>query len=504
MSRTGVGGHTFSFVGQAHGGLVPDEEALLVLDTNVVSALHSVARRGIDLDRPTDQRVAHLLRWLHERPSAAVFPAFGIAEGAGFHRGELASHALMDRMCSSLAVIEHGRIHSEEWISSGEPPPDMSIPYEVSSPRHVRETVEVLLPLTVLPCYIAALAAALADRRGQQPLEAATSVFRRLVSEIDYVPLFGWLASALLFLGEPTLRRELRQTLFKLQRPDLRISCLSAAWDLGYLQLLSLIRSPLLSWLFEGRMPVLVTEDRQLAPTAILAPCLSNTPAFEVFGELFDSAFGEEAIDLMQACTEERLVGGSVPEWDGCNVAVRFLEEELGLEVTPLAADTATLAVELGREEVCAFIELLHFDSLGEIVKSYDRLDPKLEFAGLEVVAGLLGDNARARGRLVEESLRVVLAEPLAEEEPRSRILFSVLNMVSACIRDDSEMVSAWGQKLFVGGHGEWIWPCLWWFGRKVLEDTAVARGSSIETLVGRLYQRCGSETPTGSGSTKS
>jgi hypothetical protein len=491
MSRAGVAGRTFSFVGQAHAGLVPDEESLLVLDTNVVSALHSVARRGIDLERPTDQRVAHLLLWLHDRPSAAVFHAFGIAEGAGFHRGALEHHALMERTCSSLTVIEHGRIHGEEWISSGEPLPDMWLPGAAINPRNVTEVIEMLLPLTVLPCYVAALAAALADRRGQ-PLEAATSVFRRIVAEIDYVPLFGWMASALLFLGEPTLRRELRQTLFKFQRPDIRLSCLSAAWDLGYLQLLSLIRSPLLTGFFEGRMPILVTEDRQLAPTAILAPCQSNTPAFEISGELFDPAFEEEALDLMQACTEERLVGGTIPEWGACNAAAASLEGELGLEATPLAPTAATLVVKLGRDELCAFVELLRFDSVNEIVNKYDRLDPKIEMAGLEVVAGLLGDNARARGRLIEESLRVVLAKPLAEEEPPSAIMISVLNMVSACIRDDYHTTSAWGQKLIIEGHEEWIWQCLWWLGRKVLEDTAVARESSIETLVGRLSERCG------------
>jgi hypothetical protein len=494
MSRAALAGRSFSFVGQAHAGLVPDEGSLLVLDTNVVSALHSVARRGIDLERPTDQRVAHLLLWLHDRPSAAVFHVFGIAEGAGFHRGALEHHALMERGCSSLAVIEHGRIHGEEWVSSGEPLPNMWMPSEAISPRNVTEVIETLLPLTVLPCYVAALAAALADRRGQQPLEAATSVFRRLVAEIDYVPLFGWLASALLFLGKPTLRRDLRQELFKFQRPDLRLSCLSAAWDLGYLQLLSLIRSPLLSGFFEARMPILVTEDGRLAPTAVLAPCFSNTPAFEVSGDLLDSAFEEEALALVQACTEERLAGGTIPEWDGCNAATASLEEELELEATPFAPTAATLVVKLGRDEIGAFVELLRFDSVNEIINRYDHLDPKIEFAGLEVVAGLLGDNARARGRLVEESLRVVLAKPLTEAESPSTILVSVLNMVSACLRDDSQMTSAWGQKLIVGGHEGWIWPCLWWFGRKVLEDTAVARGDSIETLVSRLYQRCGSE----------
>jgi hypothetical protein len=48
--------HTFQFTGQAHGGVVPLANALLVLDTNVVSALHGVANRGFDQDRPSDGR----------------------------------------------------------------------------------------------------------------------------------------------------------------------------------------------------------------------------------------------------------------------------------------------------------------------------------------------------------------------------------------------------------------------------------------------------------------
>jgi len=480
-------GQSFTFVGQAHGGLVPDEDCLLVLDTNVVSALHSVARRGIDLERPTDRRVAHLLYWLHERPSAAVFTVFGIAEGAGFHRGALESHALVGRAASSLAVIEHGRTQGEAWIASGKPLPAMNLPSAAIHPRNVTELVEELLPLTVLPCYLAALAAVVADRRGQRPIEAATSVFRRLVAEIDYVPLFGWVAAALLFLGETELRRDLRQTLFKLQRDDLRQSCLSAAWDLGYLQLLSLIRSPLLAGFFEGLMPVLVTEDRQLGPTAILAPCLSNSPAFELSADLFDPAWEEEAVDLMQACAEERLVGGRIPDWDACVTAAATMESEVGIEAAPLGTAEATLVVELGREELAAFIELLDYDSLGKIIETHDQLDPRIELTGLEVLAGLLADNARARGRLIEESLSILLAKPLWDSEPRSAVLIGVLNMVSAAVREDFQMVSAWAQTLILEGNEAWIWACLWWMGRKVLEDTAAVREVSLEELVWRL-----------------
>jgi hypothetical protein len=465
--------------------MVPDEGSLLVLDTNVVSALDSVARRGFDLDSPTDRRVAHLLTWLHDRPSAAVFHVFGIAEGAGFHRGALSGHSVMRRAFSSLAVIEHGRIHGEEWIASGNPLPEIRVPEGAIHPRSVTDIAEGLLPITVLPCYVTALAAALADRRGQQPMEAATSVFRRLVGELDYVPLFGWTTAALMFLGEPNLRRELRQTLFKFQRADLRLSCLSAAWDLGYLQLLSLIRSPLLAGFFEHRQPVLVTEDRQLAPTAILSLCLANSPVFELEADLFDAAWEDEATELMQACVEERLVGGQLPDWPACTSAAASLECDLGIEAPRLSLRGQTVVHHLTREDLRSFVELLRFDSIEKIVESRDGLDPKVDLAGLDVVAGLLSDNARARGRLIEESV-AILADPL-DEEPRSAILITVLNMVKACLKEDFELMTAWGQKLCVDGFDHWIWVSLWWFAREILADTATARETSREILIGRI-----------------
>ena len=487
--RSGIPGtaeDSFQFVGQAHAGMVPDENILLVLDTNVVSALHSVAKRGFNLDSATDRRVAHLLLWLQARPSAAVFHVFGIAEGAGFHQGALAGDAVLRRGFSSLAVIEHGRLHGEEWITSGDPLSEIRVPEDAIHPRNVVDVVEGLLPLTVLPCYVAALSAALADRRGQQPLEAAAGVFRRLVDELDYVPLFGWMAAALLFLGQPVLRRELRQALFKFQRADLRLSCLSAAWDLGYLQLLSLIRSPLLSGFFEGRLPVLVTEDRQLAPTAILLPCLSNTPAFELGADLFDAEWENQALDLMEACMEERLVGGRLPSWSACVSAAASLEHDLGIEAPRLLPRGEKVVVDVTREDLASFAELLSFDSVEKIAKSRDRLDGPIEFAGLGIVAGLLGDNARAHGRLVEESVVSVLSER-SGGEPRSAILITVLNMVKAYLQDDFQLLNAWGRALVVEGDHQLIWLCLWWFGREILADTAVARGTSREVLVGRV-----------------
>jgi hypothetical protein len=480
---------TFQFVGQANAGLVPDENCLLVLDTNVVSALHSVARRGFDLESASDRRVAHLLLWLSAHPSAAVFHAFGISEGAGFHRGNLDAHAVLMRAASSVGAIEHGRIHGEDWIRSGEPLPDARYPPSALNPDQITGVMEELLPMTVLPCYIAALAAALADRRDLHPLEAAASVFRRLADEIDYIPLFGWLTSALLFLGERDLRRELRQRLFKLQRPEIGRSCLSAAWDLGYLQLASVMRSPLLSQLFEHRVPVLVTEDRQLAPTAILTRCLANTPAFELEADQFDPRWAGEAMDLIQRMGAERLLGGSMPEWSSCTAAIASLEGELGIDGTRFSVWGETVIVKVTHEQGRAFVELLRFTSVQQILDSRETLDRTTDAALLTGVVILLADNARAHRRLVEQSVGEILGRSLAEE-PRSRWLTAAFNMVNAALREDWKSVTAWARMLDIEDGSAYLWAILWSWGRTVLADTAEARGEPTEALIDRMLKK--------------
>ncbi len=471
---------------------MPREDALLVVDTNVVSGLHSVAKRGFDLERPSDCRVAHLLRWLESHPSAAVSSAFGVIEGAGFHRGGLSYFGIVQRAYYVLATLEYGRQHADEWVRSGKPLPDVPIPEDAVHPRAAIAIAEALLPWTVLPSYVATLAAGLADREGKAPLDAAYSVHRRLEAELDFIPVFAWVAAAALFLGEAELRRELRQALFKLPAPDIRRACLSAAWDLGYLQLLSIARAPAASQLFEGRLPVLVTEDRQLAPTALLGLCLGNSPFFELPAEMFDLTWREEAVELLQKRQLARLqIPGRPPDWDGCADAAALLEEELEIEDAPrLSLHRMTAVLQPSREEVLAFLSLLRAPDLASLESAHlTDLEQEVEPAGFLAVGRLIQDNANAHERSVAATWEAIGLQLPADWE-RVVPFALVVKMTKAAIARDWQMFNAWGEKLVIDGKDGWIAIGLWRLGRAVLGDTSAVRGEPLETLLDRLAQR--------------
>ena len=239
---------------------------MLFLDTMVLSTLYSVTKGGFDLARAQDRRAAHLLRWLAARPDVAVSPVFGALEGSGFHAGGIDPLDVIRRVTAAIAFSTWGREHADDWIASGQSASvDVVIPDGAVHPDHAIEAGEALLPWTVLPCYVAALATALVEREGKRDLAAVEAVHCILSSDLDFVPAFGWLISALMFIGTSRVRSELRKGLFKFGRGELRRICLSAGWDLGFLELMSIARTPTVQPLFDGRAPLLVTEDNQLA-----------------------------------------------------------------------------------------------------------------------------------------------------------------------------------------------------------------------------------------------
>jgi hypothetical protein len=171
---------TFEFTGQSSAGVVPLKRGLIILDTNVMSVLESVARKGFRASDVQHRRVEHLLRWLYARPDDQMFTLFGVLEGAGFHEGGVSSYQMFRRAIATSAVVAWARDHIDELVTS-----------EISLPKSAWGTVDVgynsdrvsldggewagaddsgldfaseLLPLTVLPCYVASRAAAAAWR----------------------------------------------------------------------------------------------------------------------------------------------------------------------------------------------------------------------------------------------------------------------------------------------------------------------------------------------------
>jgi hypothetical protein len=490
VMQTPRGVEKFQLTGQAWGGSVPDHNVVLVLDTNVISALYSVARNGFDLEKTTDRRVAHLLDWLAARPDVSCSTLFGVVEGAGFHRGGLSSFHIVQRATAAVLTINYGRRHHRDWVVSGEPLPPMSLPVEHVHPRAVMEAAEALLPWTVLPSYVAALLVALIDKQGTTGVAALEELYARLVEELNFIPTFGLVVGSLAFVGTRSLKRELRQTLFKLQATDIKRSCLSAGWDLGYLQLLSLSRFPGIT-LFDGRVPVLATADRQLVPTALLPYCSDNTGTFALGGELFDTQYRDDAMATLMRMQVERLgVTPQAPEWGRCAAATARLEQELGIEGSEeLALVGPPVTVSTSLREYQAFLRIVNMSDPGAAVEALAHSDEDLLWAGLSALGALVADNARAREQAVDVSWRT-LASSLDTGSKDIGAAAITLNLARAMGMDDGYLMAAWAEQLEMENLQGVALVWLWLGTRSILEDTADCLGRPIEELLRRIEQQ--------------
>lgn len=325
----------FHIIGQAYQGMVVDSDAVLILDTNVVSVIYSVVKRGFALADPQHVRAAHLLRWLASRPDVAVSALFGVIEGSGFHAGAIDPLVAAQRTFATMVFTKWGTANAEEWIASGKPAPlEQTMPDDAIHPDNAVEMGELLLPWTVLPGYVAALAASLLRREGVEGIEAAEALHELLVSRLGHVPAFGWGIGALMFVGTPKVRRDLEQELFKLTQPDIRKVCMSAGWDLGFMELMSVARTPQVSPMFKGRAPLLATDESRLGPAAMFLRCIGNSGTFHADDQLFDFRWRDQALATMrrlQAKRDRTLDRASMPTWDSCASAARSLESELGI-----------------------------------------------------------------------------------------------------------------------------------------------------------------------------
>jgi hypothetical protein len=493
----------YQFTGQAHHGAVVDRNAVLLLDTNVLSTLYSVGRGGFDLGRAQDRRAAHLLRWLAARPDVAVSPLFGVLEGSGFHAGAIDPLDAIRRATAAIVFATWGREHAEEWIHSGKcAPADVPVPDTASHPEQAIELGELLLPLTVLPCYVAALATALVEQEGKQGLAAAEAVHRILASQLDFVPAFGWLVGSLVFIGTPKLRLELRRDLFKLGRGELRTACLSAGWDLGYLELMSVSRIPVMQPLLDGRTPLLVTEDQRLAPAAILLNCQGNSGAFELDGGLLDPTWQDGAIQLLEDLQAQRdlsIRGTSTPTWERCATVAERLEQELGIaDAPPLSLRGEPQILDIPPNAVKQWLGAIAIAESGEALEAlvkHSEAGTDLMTSGATVLAMLIRDNAHAHQRELKAGWETVLGS-LPENSGDSASLALTATLALAIAEDDWSLSTAIFRKLVLDELDGISVMWLWYLARMVLDDTAVARQSSLHELLLRILVRMATPPP--------
>jgi hypothetical protein len=438
-----------------------------------------------------------LLRWLNGRDGDAIFSMFGVLEGAGFQAGAVRPYMLIRRAVAVSALVQWARSHLEEITESGGPLPTIAIQRGVIDARATLEASEPLVEMAVLPCLVAALSCAVADRAQLGRIEKAQFVHDRLATDLNHIPTFGWLPAALLFAGRADVRERLYGSLFKLQKADIRQSCLSAAWDLGYLQMMNIARLPFVrsEWL-DGRSPVLVTDDRPLSWVASsLIECVSDTGDYAIAPTLWDPALRDRALELLAQNQRDRMmVAHAFPDWVSCERAARGLFVELDVDdPATLRLQPETVWVAPMREDTDAYVRVvLNQDAADALRTMNERVDGDPLFGALWVVVDLARDNAEARQRSVEETweaFAALLMGELGELEPDESLpLLGALAMPEAVWAKRWEHLTAAleGLQIEPTGYRTTV-MYLWKIGRMMMKDTADARGMSMEEMSGLL-----------------
>lgn len=490
----------FEILGQGFGGAIPPSRAFVLLDTNVVSVLETIARKGFNPESTGHRRAEHLLRWLSGRDDDAILTMFGVLEGAGFHAGAVRPYMLLRRAVAANALIAWARDHLDEIIGSRAPLPTQAIQRGLIDARTAYEDSEPLVEAAVLPSLVAALSCAVADRSSRPPVERAQLVHDRLVSEVNRIPTFGWLTAALLFMGRPDIRNRLRTSLFKLQEADVRQSCLSAAWDLGYLEVMNLARVPQIQtdWL-EDRPPVLVTEDGALSWVASsLIMWRGGTGDYAIDNELWDVPFRDAAVNLLEQNQRRRAAVRRVPpRWALYEKAARRLLRDLGVDDAPtLRMRPRTVWVRPERDDINAYVQLVVLpDARDALLRLHNQREGDALIGALWVVVDLVLDNADARRRPPEESweaiARAITAETDKTDPDPSHLVLGALSIAHAVWTKAWEQLNAALEDISIAGSFRPTIMYLWKIGRMIIDDTANARNIPTDEIT-RLLEYWG------------
>jgi hypothetical protein len=393
-------------------------------------------------------------------------------------------------------VIEWGRQDPTVWDFADGAQPEAYLDLSEWRPSTMMREAEQVLPWTVLPGYALALGARLAHERELEGIAALHCLRIEVIDHLEYLPAAGVLACFLLFAGKKRLRLRLHQELFKHQHERLRRDAMSAAWDLGLLQLLVLWGVGSANTPLGGRRAIVVSEDRGLN---LLAPMVTKGAA--VGGAILDAEHLEpELARQASALFMEILVGRggvagapAVPTWDG-NVAVaQRVERELGMVDAPsLTVTGGRISIDVSGADVLRWLDALASESSTQAAESIvgARLDGQdLNPAALLCVGRLVHDKAAVRKRDVKGSWQMV-AERLPESPAENVIVGSVFHLARAVAVEDWSLASIWIGKIAAHGGAELSEIILWSIGRTVLEDTAEAHGESAAKLIARIRTR--------------
>lgn len=474
-----------------------------VLDTNVVPAFQSVAVRGYLSSIPEHVRVAHLLKRM-----SGLGANFGVdsvldgIEGSSFHRGgsvDAYNAVRREAAVRGLCELSSGRL--DTFLASGDA---LGIPTTVAHSRTIAERIEFFRSERAwlfYPAYAVSLVVRAwheADRRSN-----LLPRLQRLRDEISLIPDAPVLAALLLEHGTARVRADLAQGVFKVHDRDIRGACLSAAWDLTYLNYVALIDST-------ARMhdhpieeqprsdpdaiPVLVTQDKPLAKLATMIRMLdTRSPAPERRLRLnvpFEFLLNGNRTPLNVARGTLNPSDNLDPDGDRSAALIRAindLEEELRVPLTDPDPFDASVNVEADWTFVHSLLEVAHAD-LGHLLTRARELQSrghKVLLQSIKLATLLVHEDARVHERTVADSLVSLIN--IKDGGAQSLPMGALLVVAATQETDGTMMMNAALKKITIDGDDVTTEAELLILVQRGLASIAEAQGVDAQEIARRI-----------------
>ncbi len=493
---------TFHIIDGRGGGPVPRSGIYAVLDTNVLSAMESLSKRGYRDDILEHRRAAHLLRWFLELDVDYVSTDFAIVEGAGFHAGGVSLHNVLFRSVPFEALRRLDEPELESFLRSGTgilahmPSTALEEHY-----ANLLDQTQETMRTTFGPAYLVALELRAAFRDGAPPPETINRVIDLLAKDLNVVPGVPWAAATLFCFGTNKVRQAMAHKVLKCANPAARKSVLSGAWDLAYLQFLTLLRTQVSHFAATDiSTPVVITDDDGLADLAALLPAEHGGIAIDE--ALIDPKHRRHWHAAHRAMSDLRstAVPGE-PDLATIEALARGREERLGIEPSRLKVLPPSVSPEPDKALLLALLDALPLRGADLLTRLADirACHPgDLLFAGVQMVGPLTMDNATARGRSTSATLESVVTRVRRDTEVTGPQIGEML--VAAAVRQDHISGNALLERVEVV-QTSLYGPALVYvavFLQELLTDTAESRGEELANVLQRLSHRVRDGVPDG------
>lgn len=352
----------FYFMTLARSSWSPKFGPTAILDTNVVSALESLAIRGYDSGLPAHLAAHSLLEWGHAVGGMRADTSLDQLEGASFHRGTVDACGLLRRTTAVQRLLQLSPDELESFIQRGEPVEASATLEMADRSWKGLELAESMMEYEFLPAYAMSLTVQHWYRHSQS-IPLSEQLFR-LTSEVACVPDSASIPALLIEFANKEFATSLRDGLSKVGASDARKSALSAAWDLAYLSRLHWSTTD-----FAGHpqdIPVLVTADGSFAQLLSSLRLSFTDGRLDVRAFAFgpgSEGFRDARLEIDRLNQDETLLDVEPAFADEVACAYRSvitrLERDLGFERTALGGVRRSVNVPLETEAVWGLLEVL-------------------------------------------------------------------------------------------------------------------------------------------------